>query len=937
MGKFRIATCCAQLLLFYVLTVVLASASQISSKSSSSNQASGSESSVAVPKVEFEKIVLPNGLQIILHVDRKLPIAHVNLYVHVGSKDEKIGRTGFAHLFEHLMFAGSKNADERFMSLIEKAGGNIYEDGVAGFTFWDTTVYSETVPAGNLEYILWLESDRLATLADALTEEKLDNAKDVIKNEYRESIEDQPYNRWLPVMFQNLYPYQHPYSHYIIGDPRDVTAATLKEAKDFFKSYYTPNNMSLVVAGDFDIAETKRLVEKYFASIPAGPPVDRPIHWATKLDGEKIIEVRDQISQERTYFTWLTPAYFDPGDAELDLALTILTDGLQSRLNKILVHDKQLCSDVGGYQWSKELDSNLVLWATARPGVQLSEVEQVVTQEIAKLARDGPTIAELNRAKTRWEFQNLSNIEKLSGKASFLNMYNIYLGRPDMFEADAARYNNATAEGVRQAVSKWLDTRNRLLVRIRPKTVGRESDDVVLDRSKRPPFGETEHFQAPEVKTAKLENGLDVFVVERHDLPKVAVHLAVRVGSVADPAGKDGLADMVVSMLMKGTRSKDVIEVESSLRDIGTSIEGGADREYSSVSLEVLKRHIAPAIEILADTVLNPAFSDTELAKEKNLRIDLISQEKEDPNTIAFHVARMLAFGSDHPYGRPIKGWPETVQRITRDDLVKFHKEYWKPEGAALVFVGDISLAEATQLAKASFGNWFGGPIPTVAIPPPRPMGPGKVFVVDRPDATQTVAMQVVLGPARKSQDYYALLLADAVWGGFFGTRLNTNLREEKGYSYTVFSTPELYSKYGIWESFAGVEADKTKESVVELIKELKNLSGAKPITDAELTHAKVNRIRGYAQQFDSLKRIAEQIAAVWAADLPVAEIQHKIEGFDKVTLSDVNTVAQKYARPEAASLLLIGNLSKIKQQIQSLNLGECVVLDVEDKLVVKR
>ena len=893
----------------------------------------------SVPKIVFEKYTLPNGLQVILHVDRKIPVVHVNEWFHVGSKNERIGRTGFAHLFEHMMFEGSKNAKEKYFVYVEKAGANLFEGGVNGTTNWDRTNYFATVPSANLENILWLESDRLATLTEGLTKEKLDNQRDVVKNERRQGLENQPYGRWVKLVFENLYPNRHPYANDVIGSHEDLTAASQDDVRDFFKTYYTPNNLSLVIAGDFDPAEAKRLIEKYFGTIPAGPALDRPAKDFPKLDGEKIVEVKDRVPQERTYFAWHTPAFFDPGDGELDLVSTILTDGLNARLNKTLVYDKQLASDVVSFQWSMENAGRFMLWATARPGASLAQVEQIVTDEIARLAKEGPTAEELNRAKTKWEYGFVTGLERIGGfggKADILNQYNTFLGDPNKFEADVARHRNATAEGVRDAVNKYLNTRNRLLVRFHPETSARESQ-IALDRSKMPPLGADRAFTVPEVKTAKLENGMEIFVVERHDLPKVAVTLATRAGSINNPAGKDGLADLSIEVMKRGTKTRKALEIDDALGDLGTAVGGFAGRERASLGFEVLKRNLTPALNIFSDIVLNPSFPEAELDREKKQRLDALSQEAQDPNAIANRVGPMLAFGADHPYGRPNRGLPSTVQSFTRDDFVKFHDTYWKPGGSALVFVGDITLAEATELARQNFGSWSGGAPPSAQVPAPRPVGPGKVYLVDRQDAAQTVVMQILPAPKRKTDEYYALTLADAVWGGGFGTRLNLNLREDKGYSYGVFSFPSLYSQYGVWQSTGGVQTNKTKESVIEFVNELKNISGAKPITDAELAAAKANRIRGYAQQFESLGRIADQIAQLWAQNLPMTDLQRETDELGKASLSSVNAVAQKYAAPNGTMLLLVGDLSKIEAGVRELNLGEIIILDAEGKQVAKK
>ncbi|HZI87044.1 MAG TPA: insulinase family protein, partial [Pyrinomonadaceae bacterium] len=672
---------------------------------------------------------------------------------------------------------------------------------------------------------------------------------------------------------------------------------------------------------------------------PPGPALERPAKGVPELDGEKIVEVSDRVPQERTYFAWHTPAFFDPGDAELDLASTILTDGLSARLNKTLVYDKQVASDATSFQWSRQLAGTFIIWATARPGSSLTEVERLVTDEIARLAKEGPTATELNRARTKWEFGFITGLERIGGfggKADRLNQYSTFLGEPNRFEEDFARYRNATVESVRNAVAQQLNTRNRVLVRFRPEKSGREAQ-IALDRSKMPALGGDKPFNAPEVKNAKLENGMEVFVVERNDLPKVAVTLATKAGGVRDPAGKEGLADLTVQTIKRGTKTRQALEIEDALGDLGTGLGGSTSYESARINMEVLKRNLSPALTIFADVVRNPSFVVAEVDREKKQRLDILSQQSQDPNAVAARVGQMVAFGPDHPYGRPVSGLPSTVQGITREDLARFHESNWKPGSSAIVFAGDITLAEAMELAKQTFGSWAGGAATVVNIPAPKPWGPGKVFLVDRQDSAQTVVRQMLPAPPRKTNDYYALNLADAVWGGGFGTRLNLNLREDKGYSYGVFSFPSLYSSAGIWVASGGVQTNKTKESVVEFVNELKSLAGAKPITEQELITAKHARIRGYAQQFEAIGRIADQVAGLWSAGLPMSELQREPSELERATLNAVNAVAQKYSAPGGVTLLLVGDLAKIEAGIRELNIGEIIVLDNEGKLVTKK
>ena len=893
----------------------------------------------AAPAVAFEKFVLPNGLQIILHVDRKLPIVHVNEWFHVGSKNEKPGRTGFAHLFEHEMFEGSKNAPGKYFGRAEQAGANLAEGGVNGTTNTDRTNYFITVPSGSLEYVLWLESDRLATLGEYLTKENLDAQRAVVKNERRQGLENQPYGRAFKLMAENLFPSGHPYAWPVIGSHEDLTAASLEDVQDFFKTWYTPNNLSLVIAGDFDPGQARRLVEKYFGGIPAGPPLDRPGRWIPALSGEKIVEATDRVPQERVYIVWPSPPFYAPGDAELDLTSLILTDGLASRLQKILVYDRQLCTSVSAFQQSMEISSLYAIIATARPGAPLAEVERIVTAEISRLAKEGPTAGELARAQTKWEFNFVTGLERIGGfggKADLLNSYNTFLGDPGRFDFDRARYARATAEDVRKAVARWLDTGNRLLVRFHPEKSGRASE-ATLDRSKAPALGADTPFHAPEVKSAKLSNGLEIFVVERRELPKVAVTLVARSGSVADPPGKEGAAYLTAVTMPLGTTTRPALAIETAFGDLGTSLNSDTQRESSRLGLEVLRRNLPAAVGLMADVVRDPTFPEAEVEREKRRHLDALAQQEKNGGAVAARVRSMLVFGREHPYGRASQGLRGSIERITRADLAAFHRARWTPGGSALVFGGDVTLGDARSLAEKSFGSWSGGAPAEVAIPPGSPAPGGRIYLVDRQDAAQTVVTQAMAGVPRSSPDYFALSLADGVWGGGAASRLDMNLREDKGYSYGVFSALRPFSRSGVWFSVGGVQTDKTKESVAEFDKEMKAIAGGKPITPEEFEFQRMRILRGYAQQFESLSRVVGQVADLWTEGLPMSELQREYDEIGKVTIDAARAAAEKYARPEKAALVLVGDRAKIEPGLKESRLGEIIILDVEGKPAAQR
>ncbi|HYN86600.1 MAG TPA: pitrilysin family protein [Pyrinomonadaceae bacterium] len=887
-----------------------------------------------VPKVAFEKYTLSNGLQVVLHVDKKLPVVHVNQWFHVGSKNEKLNRTGFAHLFEHMMFQGSKNAAGEYFGHVERLGATDSN----GTTNFDRTNYFATVPSANLEYLIWLEADRLATMLDVLDKAKLDNQRDVVKNERRQGLENQPYGKAFMLITENVFPKGHPYSWDVIGSHEDLTAASVEDVKDFFRTFYTPNNLSLVITGDFDPAEAKRLVEKYFGTIPPGPALERHTRWIPRLETEKVIEVKDRVPQERVYINWPTPPLYDKEDGELDLIANILADGLSSRLNKSLVFERQIASDVFAFQASREIASVFTVIATARPGSSLAQVEQIITDEIARLAKDGPTADELNRAKTKWEYNFVTNLERIGGfggKADQLNSYNTYMGEPGGFERDFARYRDATVASVRETAAKWLATRNRLVLRFRPEPSGRESQ-VAIDRTQIPKVGADRAFTAPQVQSARLENGMQVYVVERHEIPKVAVMLSSRTGSVYDPSGKAGLAHLTMTTLDKGTKTRNTLQVADAFADLGATLHPVANFETSTVAFEVLKRNLSPALAVFSDVVRNPSFPETEVERMKKIHLDALAQESNDPGAIRRRLRTMLAFGAEHPYGRPRTGLPSTVQTLTRADLARFHETNVKPANSALIFAGDITLAEATELARQHFGSWAGAAPPAVQIPEAQGAGAGKVFLIDRQDAAQTAIALIVPAPQRKTEDFYALSLADTVWGGAFQSRLNLNLREDKGYAYGAGSFHDAFTRAGYWAGQANVQTDKTKESVTEFINELRALAGGKPISEEELTNARTTRVRGYALEFETLGQLAGKVNELLQFDLPPSELQRAPELLSSATLASVNAAAQKYAVPGRATLLVIGDRSKIEKGLRELNLGEIIVLDVEGKPITR-
>jgi zinc protease len=656
-----------------------------------------------------------------------------------------------------------------------------------------------------------------------------------------------------------------------------------------------------------------------------------------KLDGQKILELADHVPQERTYLVWPGPAYYHEDQASLDLASMVLSDGLSARLGRVLVYERQLCSNVSTFFDASEIAGAFVVIATLRPGITMEQVEAMVQKEFRRLAKGGPSAQELRRAKAKWEFDFISGLERIGGfggKADRLNSYNTYLGDPGFTGVTLQRYQEVSVADVKRVVGQWIDTDDHLIVRFRPETSSKATV-TVPDRAAAPSFGTDRPFKVPSISRAKLPNGLELFVVERPDLPKVVVSLNVRAGSVQDDPTKAGTAHLVVSTIDRGTKTRKALQIEEAFGNIGTSLGGAVGREFSSLSFDVLKKNLNAAMQLFADVVLHPTFPMEEFEREKKLHQDALRQEESSPSALAGRLRLLLAFGNDHPYGRPNRGLPSTVEKITRSDVVRYHQARWVPDGGALIMTGAISLAEAKRIARNSFGRWTGKHTAAKPVPEGRSPSAGGVFIAHRSDAAQTVVAQILRIPGRAMPDYYALRLADSVWGGGgFMTRLNLNLREDKGYSYGVFSGMTVMSSAGVWNSTGSVQTDKTKESVAELIQELKNLAGEKPITEEELQRAKSTRLRGYAQQFESIVRIAGQITELWIYGLPLDEFDRELKAIESLTLEEVNTAARRYAQPHDAALLLVGDQSKIEPQLKALGFERITVIDPEGRAI---
>jgi zinc protease len=880
-------------------------------------------SAASLPEVKFEKYRLENGLEVILHEDHTLPIVSVNVWYHVGSKNEKPGRTGFAHLFEHMMFQGSKNRNKEYT--FDEVGGTRN-----GSTSEDKTNYWENIPPNYLEKALWMEADRMGFLIPAMDQKKLDNQRDVVKNERRQRLENEPYNKVYDLLPSLLYPTGHPYSWPAIGSMADLSAASMEDVSEFFRMYYAPNNASLCIAGDFNSAEAKQLVEKYFSPLPSGPPIDRIESWIPKLDGVRRVDVEDNVSLPRIYLVWHSPARYTPGDAEFDLLGNILSNGKTSRLYKSLIYEKQLAQDVSATQDSTELGSTFNITVTVRDGVNPEDVQKEVDAELQRIMKTGVTASELNAAKNNYEtvfVRSLEQIGGFGGRADRLNQYNTYLGDPGKFQWDLDRYTNATAADIQRYASKYLDMNSRLILDVVPQGKLSATKDT-LDRTVEPKPTAESTYDPPKIQRAKLSNGMEVLLVENHKLPLVQLNLVLKSGWANDPTDKPGTASLTAELLDEGTTTRNALQISDAVRDLGAELTTASSFDGSRVNLNILKRNLDRGLTLMSDVVLNPTFPKEELERQRKIYLGRIAQESKQPTVAALKTFMRNLYGPDHPYGQPFTGTgtEESIKAMQRDDLLNYYHGNFFPNNSAVVIAGDLTMQEATAKLEKSFGTWKQGKVESKTIAEPPSIGSTKVLIVDKPEAPQSM---VVLGYPfirRDDPDYETLTLVNNVLGGKFTSRINMNLREEKGFSYGANSSFLALRSIGPFYASAPVQTQSTKESIVEMLKEVRGIRGERPVTDQELADSKNNIIKRYPQQFQTLAGIAGQLANIYLYGLPDDEWSRYLTRINGVTSQSASDAAKKHLKDDGMLIVVVGDRKKIESGVKELNLGELQV-----------
>ena len=869
--------------------------------------------------IDFDKFTLPNGLDVILSRDDSLPVTSVNLWYHVGSKNEDEGKTGFAHLFEHVMFEGSKNHDSSFFEPLMKVGANLN-----GSTTPDRTNYWVDVPSNYLELILWLESDRMGYLLEVLTDRKLDVQRDVVKNERRQNYENRPYGMAHMLLQPSVFPAPHPYNWTTIGSPEDLDNASLEDVKSFFRRFYTPNNASLAIVGDFDPDDARSLVERYFGDIAPGPHVERALRMDSSLSGAVEITTYDRVQLPRLYMTWPTVPAFSHEQPALDILAAILGDGRSSRLYRSLVYEKRSAREVQVYHHDQEIAGEFIVQATANPDHSLGELESELLRQLEDIRSGNVADREIERARNRIQASHVFQLERsggFGGRADQLNYYNTYTGDPEFINKDLDRYMAVTVEDVRRAAATLGEARVKLS--IHPEA-DRTASQTTVKREQMPAASSQPSFTAPIPNRARLDNGLNILHVERRGIPTVAFGLVIRSGSANDAPDGAGIAHLTTTMLPEGTATRDSGQISDEMEFLGSQIRAMANREYTVITSDGLTSTWRDTLAVLGDVAMNPAFPDRELERIRVNTLTDLRRVSDNPATISARATRGVMFGPGTPYGHPQSGDQDSVSAVSRSDLQAFFDTHFDPRSATFIIVGDLSLDEAVEAANDTFGGWrtSGDSARTArAVVAPTQPSPTTIYIADKPGAAQSVVRTGHLTIPRDHPDYLPFNLFNYIFGGQFSARLNMNLRQDKGYSYGYMSTVDWNLAPSMLVAGGGVQTAVTKETVIETLREFNEIVGERPVTEAEFTDAVQGLLRSMPAQFETQSRIVAQLTRMVAYDLPDDYLARLPDSLAQVNLDDVRRVASELLDVNHLNIVIAGDASVVEPGLRELGL----------------
>jgi zinc protease len=878
--------------------------------------------------IPYKTFVLDNGLTVIVNEDHNVPIVGVNFWYHVGSKNEVRGKTGFAHLFEHFFFNGSENYPHGFREAMDNLGANNRN----GTTNADRTNFFEDVPTSALDRTLYLEADRMGFLS--LSKEMLERERGVVQNEKRQG-ENQPYGKMNIESIGKIYPYAHPYSWTTIGSMEDLNAATLDDVKNWYKTYYGPNNVVLSLSGDITVDQAKQLVKKYFDGIAPLPPLARAQSWVPVLDHNIRAQMQDRVPQTAIWRVYHVPAWKSHELEYIRLFANVISGSKSAPLDKRLIYEKQLATSVDVTVDDQELSSLFYIFVTVKEGVDPTMAEKEMDSVINMVLKRGPSAEELERAKTRILGNFSRSIERLGGmggRSDILAESMTFGGSPDVYLDKLELMSNAKPADVKSIAQKWLLASSFTMVVDPYPTLTAGKTDI--DRSVLPELETAPDIIFPKIQQATLRNGLKVMLIERNTIPIVDITMAVDAGFSSDTRAKAGMASLALDLMDKGTKTKNAFQISDQLDMLGAELNTRSDIDISFVQLKALTENLTPSLQLFSDIILNPSFPEDQFKIQKDQRLADIDQEKSTPNSIVFRVAPQINFGADHPYGMPESGsgYEQTVKSITRADLQSWHQNWFRPGNATLIIAGNTSMEKLLPALESAFSQWKPGKGPDKNISAVTSSKGGKIYLIDQPGALQSTIVATHVSEAGGQPEDVAIETVLTNFGGMATSRLNRNLRLDKHWSYGTSGGLRSARGQRAFMVIAPVQTDKTKESMVEIEKEIRGVAGDRLLEGEEYASIMRNMTMRLPARFSTLQSLENAAARIYNYGLPIDYWSNYANRVRSLTESQLNAAAKKFIHPNQINWIVVGDLSKVEKGIAELNYGELIRLDADGK-----
>ena len=867
-----------------------------------------------VPDIEYETFTLSNGLTVVVHEDRKVPMVAINVWYHVGSKNEKLGKTGFAHLFEHLMFNGTENYNAEYFEPFEKIGATDQN----GTTNSDRTNYFQNVPTNALDLALWMESERMGHILNVIDEDKLNEQRGVVQNEKRQG-ENAPYGKAFNSINEGAFPKGHPYSWSVIGSMDALNAATLDDVKEWFETYYGPTNAVIALAGDIDLETAKRKVEEYFGDIQGGPPLTKPKKWIAKRNEQTREVMQDNVPQTRIYKVWNVAEDGTDEAIALELASSTLTGSKNSPMYQELVYKSGLATSVSSFYYGREIAGLFIITATVAPGQDAKEVESVMDSTLDKYLQKGPNAKLLKDV-----------IGGFGGKSDILATYQTLYGDPGAFRDQLRTYLDTPAKVIKEASNKWLSSGDYVLTIVPAAKTSVVKSTV--DRSKGIPYPtEKLSYSFPEIQSTVLKNGSKLVLAERNSSPLVELQIVFNKGYAVETNDKLGLVNFTMSMVDEGTENYSSLEYAEEQESLGSSISFGSSIDTTYASMSSLKVNLEATLDLLKEGLLDANFPQVELDKVKKRWLAGIDQELNRPASMANREIRALVYGSNHPYAKASSsGIKSTVETFTRDDLVEMYLKLTNPSDATFIVTGDISLNEAAEMLNDKFSSWTSDNISSedVNLFTVEDQSSPRVFLIDKPGAIQSYILAAQLLPPTNSDDDILIDYMNYAIAGSFTSRLNMNLREDKSWSYGVRTSTGYSQGQRLMRMTAPVQTDKTAPAVLEILREYDEYINTTPVNAEELSKIKQARTLRLPGQFETLSALLGGIEDIVKYDRDFDYLDTIADQRNSIKLEDVQSASTKYLDTNKWTWVIVGDLKEIEAPIRELNIGTVEIIN---------